>query len=475
MPVSTASKKFGVPKTTLLYKKRGIYPPTILRRGPDSILGLDNENRLVEWILHMHKNRFPITKEQLLNSVQMLLNEMKKETPFTDNRPGRHWYAAFLQRHKELTLPMSQNHTHNRASVTKEKLRVWFHEIDAHFREKHLTDLDASRVFNCDETAFLLNPKGPRALVPKGEKTVYSFTTGDERECLTTLFCGNANGQLLPPMVMFTYQRIPHNIAATMPPGWGMGRSDTGWMTSETFYDYVVHVFHPWLVENNIEFPVVLYLDGHTSHLTFALSNFCRENNIELVALYPNSTHILRPLDVAMFHPLKETWPSVVREWRSENCGERLKRQQFAPMLEKALAEVDVPSNLQNGFRATGLYPLSADAINYSKDVKPPVIAGDKMPPLPRPPRQINRAKMLEHLRFIESNIDDNVLQMFNNLHGASQWTGPSTEEGLFYFWQKVKNLATDNDHCHSDYAYFATGDNDEASEVLDLHSFLVS
>lgn len=48
------------------------------------------------------------------------------------------------------------------------------------------------------------------------------------------------------------------------------------------------------------------------SHLTLHLSDFCSANGIELIALYPNSTHILQPMDLAVFRPLKVAWRKEV-------------------------------------------------------------------------------------------------------------------------------------------------------------------
>lgn len=49
-------------------------------------------------------------------------------------------------------------------------------------------------------------------------------------------------------------------------------------------------VFHPWLTNKNIEKP---------TDLTLNLSNFRSDNGIEVIALNPNSTHILQPMDLA--------------------------------------------------------------------------------------------------------------------------------------------------------------------------------
>lgn len=37
------------------------------------------------------------------------------------------------------------------------------------------------------------------------------------------------------------------------------------------------------------------------SHITLHLSNFCREKQIIIVALYPKTIHLLQPLDVSVF------------------------------------------------------------------------------------------------------------------------------------------------------------------------------
>jgi len=55
--------------------------------------------------------------------------------------------------------------------------------------------------------------------------------------------------------------------------------------------EYITNIFYPWLVEQKTEFPVILYMDNHSSHLNLPLVTFCREKQIELTILPPNSTH----------------------------------------------------------------------------------------------------------------------------------------------------------------------------------------
>lgn len=95
----------------------------------------------------------------------------------------------------------------------------------------------------------------------------------------------SAEGIQAPPMALYTYkERVPKKVVENFPQypnDWGIGISENGWMTSEIFYKYITNVFHPWLLKQQIQFPVIIYMDGHSSHLSIPLVKFCRERNIE--------------------------------------------------------------------------------------------------------------------------------------------------------------------------------------------------
>ncbi|KAL3286195.1 hypothetical protein HHI36_000706 [Cryptolaemus montrouzieri] len=63
MPVKTASKTFNVPRTTLLYKFKGINHES-RKMGPATIFSREEENLLVQWLLQMAKSVFPISKKK---------------------------------------------------------------------------------------------------------------------------------------------------------------------------------------------------------------------------------------------------------------------------------------------------------------------------------------------------------------------------------------------------------------------------
>lgn len=105
--------------------------------------------------------------------------------------------------------------------------------------------------------------------------------------------------------------------------------------------------FYPWLVENSIQFPILLLLDGHKSHINLELSKFCSEKKIILYGLLPNATNILQPCDVGVFRPLKAAWKVAVRKWKLKHDNSKtLSKINFTPIFKKPLRrQLTVPKS----------------------------------------------------------------------------------------------------------------------------------
>lgn len=426
--ITVASKTFGIPRTTLLYKSTGKFPVNATM-GPATILTAAEEAILVEWILSLANMHYPITKDQLIDSVEHIIRETKRPNPFKENRPGRKWYQAFLKRHPELSERVAQNLTTAREAVNEDRLRGWFQEIEQYLKSKNLFDIsnNPSRVFNSDESAFFLQPKGEKVLSRKGNKSVYNAGTNDEKENLTVLVTANAAGNFAPPMIVFKYERIPAHIALSINRSWGIGKSDTGWMCGSTFFEYIANVFTPWLNASGIERPILLFIDGHVSHMTLHLSRYCAENGIELLALYPNSTHLIQPMDVAVFRPLKGFWKKSVRQWHIDNNGLRLRKENFGPVFERALNNV-TPETIKNGFRASGLCPFQVGNVTFNKMSSRAVEAN-----IPRGETIATKLRVLQEL------IPKDVLKMFREKENEEQWSGRVEDTSLFEIWKNLR------------------------------------
>ncbi|KAJ8969067.1 hypothetical protein NQ314_001969 [Rhamnusium bicolor] len=336
-------------------------------------------------------------------------------------------------RHPEITQRVSQNLTTARDNVTERQIRNWFSEIKDYLVAKNLFEITKcpNRVFNADESAFYLQPKGDKVLTRKGEKNVYR-PGNDEKECITVLVTANAEGIMAPPMIVFTYTRVPGYISANIPESWGIENSENGWMCSATFYEYMTNIFEPWLTEQKIARPIVFFVDGHVSHLTLHLSNFCVEKQIELISLFPNSTHLLQPMDVAVFRPLKHAWKLEVQQWRLDNSGHKLQKQHFGKVLEAALKHIS-EDTIRNGFKVSGLCPFNEHNVKFTKLSKTSL-------------SEENRGGNLAiNAKILLSGLEDRIGRERKNsfemclLEGNIEWNGPIEEKTLYEIWKSIK------------------------------------
>lgn len=181
------------------------------------------------------------------------------------------------------------------------------------------------------------------------------------------IFSVDAAGSFASPLSIFKYDRIPQNEAKMNPKEWGVGKSSNGWITVDCFYKYFTNVFVPFLKEKEVTFPIIGFVDGHKSHLTLYLSRFCRENKVILVALPLNATHILQPLDVAVFGPIKQNWRDTVRKFKIDNNCKEVTKAAVPGLLSNIMNNLKMAVNIKPGFSATGLYPFTPDFVDFNK------------------------------------------------------------------------------------------------------------
>lgn len=123
--------------------------------GPSDILSKEEENILEIWIKEMLVKHIPVTKEDLMDSVQGIIVDKNQETPFKDNRRGKKWYTSFLKRHS-IAERVAQNLCTARDNVTQEDIEKWFSEVESDLKDRGLIEIvkHPERVFNTDESAF---------------------------------------------------------------------------------------------------------------------------------------------------------------------------------------------------------------------------------------------------------------------------------------------------------------------------------
>ena len=193
------------------------------------------------------------------------------------NVPGDGWYKSFLKRNPTLVERFPQGVTSASSSVSETDIRKWFENIHDYLsKEDYLHILnDPTRVFNGDETYFMVCPKMKNVIAPRGTRNVYEVDWEKSKMNLTVLFTFNAAGVTTPPTVVYPYKRLPALIAQSVPDSRGFGVTPNGWMSSDLFCEYLKNIFHSYLKREKITFPVILFVGGHSNHVIVGVSVLC--------------------------------------------------------------------------------------------------------------------------------------------------------------------------------------------------------
>ncbi|CAL4074705.1 unnamed protein product [Meganyctiphanes norvegica] len=223
---------------------------------------------------------------------------------------------------------------------------------------------DAKRIFTVGETGFRTKAKLNKIIVSRGGNAqVVAPTEGKTN--FSVLMCGNAAGKYEPPYVIYkgSDTSIVCGWLLNGPKDASYNTSQSGWMDKTKFHAWI-KVFDESIIKKKIQKPVIVIMDGHSSHLDLTVVEEAKSCDIMLVKLPPNSTHILQVLDVSVFGPAKKNWADIIKMWYRQTRDQKITKKVFSALLDKLFTDMkSKPTHLINGFRATGIWPLNKEII----------------------------------------------------------------------------------------------------------------
>ena len=182
------------------------------------------------------------------------------------------------------------------------------------------------------------------------------------RASVSIMYSGFADGELLPPMVVYKSKNVYTN--------WTNGGLDGTIYdcTSSEWFDFCI--FENWFFEIYLPRakekvgPKILIGNNLSLHFLCDVVEACEEYNIcFIISLPPNSTHLTQPFDVCFFCPAKRHWRKVLSDWWKETQQKgAIPKSSFPKLLNKFhknLVENGMSKNLQKGLETCGLSPVN--------------------------------------------------------------------------------------------------------------------
>ena len=207
-----------------------------------------------------------------------------------------------------------------------------------------------------------------------------------------------------------------------LPEDWRIEVSDNGWTTDAIGLRWLKHVFIPATEAQTVGRYRLLVLDGHGSHLTPEFDDLCGANNIIPICMPANSSHLLQPLDVACFSPLKRAYHRLVEE-KTRLGFNHIDKFDFLEAYPYARNEAFKSETICNGFSATGLVPynpervLSQLSIRLATPTPAPSQSTNSLPKTPHNIRQLNK-----QASTIKKLIEDPTHDSSNSTEDALNW-----------------------------------------------------
>ena len=216
---------------------------------------------------------FPLDKldlRMIINAYLTKQNRVMKE--FTSNIPGDDWVTSFMDRHG-LTNRIATNIRRKRAQISKEQLQEYFNNV-----EQELKDVPSSNIWNYDETNLRDDPGARKYVMKRGTK--YPEKVMDSSKvAFSVMFAGNAEGDVLPPYVVYKSVHLYNQWVEGGPPNARCDRSKSGWFDETTFTDWFFKLMLPKL--RRLEGRKVLIGDNLSSHLSESVINTIQYNTIQ--------------------------------------------------------------------------------------------------------------------------------------------------------------------------------------------------
>jgi len=308
----------------------------------------------------------------------------------SDGQPSKEWATSFLQRHEFVfDNKMGRVSQADFKSCNPQTMQSFFDRLNwLQTDPSSPGPFSPHQIWNCDETNVSVSRKD------SGEVEYRVHRRGDGAKVISNAYSdsvtlmsfSNAAGETIEPCIFFggstiddcQYDGIPRSvrlkatgdiIALFCIPlclrltflccvGNGYTNDQTYLQSIEHFVERVRQ--RPGL--NNNE-PILLIVDSHVSRDTYEHVRLAIDNRITLLALPSHTSRLLQAMDRGVFAPFKTCFNKITTDHSRQHPTMPITRSNLAYFIYQAVLRSHTPTNINDGFRRSGVYPYDPTVI----------------------------------------------------------------------------------------------------------------
>lgn len=357
-----AAKKHGVNHISLLryIRKRGTSGDeenqAMGYQAHNRVFNEQQERELSKYLIRCADIYFGLSKKDIRKLAYEFTIKYNLSRPRTwdDNvMAGEEWFRTFIRRHRELSVRIAQAISLSKAT-SLDKIDAFYHNLNIVMLRHKFEPQD---IYNTDEIGITTIQKPDRVIARRGAHQVGSATSAERDTLVTVAFAANAIGNVIPPFFVFPRERYQDHFIKDGPGGSTGSANPSGWMQDETYILFLEHFKkHTNVSPSN---KVLLVLDNHSSQIHINALDFCKNHGIVLLSFPPQCSRRLQPLERSAYDPLKKAVNSTCDEWMRSHPGKTMSIYDIPGIVASAMPVALTPSNIQAGFRETGIYPYN--------------------------------------------------------------------------------------------------------------------
>ncbi|KAG0713848.1 Jerky -like [Chionoecetes opilio] len=266
----------------------------------------------------------------------------------------RDWYYGYMFRHPRLALKAPEGMSLARAmAFNRVNVEVFFKAyVEAVERHSFMP----ARIFNLDESGLSTVMKPCKVVCEKG-RPVASQVARERGNHMTFVGIVNAAGHGFPPVFIIARKKMHADFQRGTTPGTTVLLQANGWMDHECFVQTLEHLHK--VSYSSMENKILLIMDNAECHMSIHAAEYAIQHGIVIVTLPPHTTAKLQPLDVSVFGPFKSVLRSIQDDFKLSNTHVPITEHMLPEMACKAWDKVCNVTNITNGFRATGIFPVN--------------------------------------------------------------------------------------------------------------------
>jgi hypothetical protein len=336
-------------------------PAVTSNGGANTQLSEAQDRALVLWIKRQAKHGFPLKPMHVVGAGNWILQMANPEGATAPKPLSKQWFARWVKRHPEyhiiVTTPLE---TERKEAGNTTMIGEWFEKLRTCIT---LYGIGPRDLWNMDETGFMVAMlKACKVLVPREIKKCY-VRNPSVRDMVTCVEAVSAAGEYIPSMMILKGTKLFERSFFDTGVCGNNHDPQTKWTTTKSGYideektlQWIEH-FDNLTRQHQEGAYRLLLLDGHASHTRPAFIEACWKRNIIPFCLPPHSTHLLQPLDVAVFQPYKHFHAIVIENAVRAGVYNWGKDDFLAaqPWIKKQAFK---KSTIKNAFKYTGIYPL---------------------------------------------------------------------------------------------------------------------